>query len=100
MKEEYETIVEPGADLIGVSADSLKCHAAFCGALGGCPSPLAGDTDRSVAQAYRAISEDRRRGVPPTYVVSADLKAFDRIPRYQPGNVGQLMEMFQALGME
>ena len=34
LKEEYETIVEMGADLIGVSADSLESHAAFCGALG------------------------------------------------------------------
>ena len=100
MKEEYETIVEPGADLIGVSADSLKCHAAFCGALGGCPFPVAGDTDRSVAQAYGAISEDRRSGIRPNYVVSADLKVFDRIPRYQPGNVGQFMEIFRVFAME
>ena len=100
LKEEYETIVELAADLIGVSADSLECHAAFCGALGGCPSPLAGDAGRSVARACGAISEDRRSGIRPNYVVSADLKVFDRIPRCQPGNVGQLMEIFQALGME
>ncbi len=45
LKEEYETIVELGAGLIGVSADSLESHAAFCGALGGCPFPLASDAD-------------------------------------------------------
>ncbi len=52
LKEEYGTIVELGADLIGVSADSLESHAAFCGALGGCPFPLASDADLSVARAY------------------------------------------------
>ncbi len=100
LKEGYETIVGLGAGLIGVSADSLESHAAFCGALGGCPFPLASDADLSVARAYGAISEDGRRGIRSAYIVDADLTVIHRIPWYQPGNVGQFMEIFQALGME
>lgn len=100
LKEEYETIVELGADLIGVSADSLESHAAFCGELGGCPFPLASDADLSVARAYGATSEDGRSGIRSIYVIDADLTVIHRIPWYQPGNVGQFMEIFQALGME
>ncbi len=100
LKEEYETIVELGAGLIGVSADSLESHAAFCGALGGCPFPLASDADLSVARAYGAISEDGRSGIRSIYVVATDLTVIHSIPWYQPSNVGQFMEIFQALGME
>ncbi len=100
LKEEYETIVALGAGLIGVSADSLESHAAFCGALEGCPFPLASDTDLSVARAYGATSEDSRSGIRSIYVVDGNLTVIHRIPWYQPGNVGQFMEIFQALGME
>ena len=83
------------------TSDSLESHAALCGALGGCPvSALASDAKLSVARAHRAISDDDRSGIRSTHVVDADLTLIRRIPWYQPGNVGQFMEIFQALGME
>ncbi len=100
LQEEYETIVELGADLIGASAGSLESHAAFRGALRGCPFPLASDADRSVAQTYDAMSEDGRPGVRSMHIVYADLIVIHGLPWYRPGNVGQFMEIFQASGME
>ncbi len=101
LKEGCESIVDLGADLIGVSADILESRAAFCGALGGCPFPaLPSDADLSVARAYGAVSEDGRSGIRSICVVDADLTVIHRISWYQPGNVGQFMEIFLALGVE
>ena len=57
LKEEYATIEELGADVIAVSADTADSHAAFAGSLGGCPFPLASDTDLEVAARYDAVDE-------------------------------------------
>ena len=98
MKEEYETIDALGAAVIGLSADSVESHASFCESLGGCPFPLASDADLAVAKAYGAVAEDGRSPIRSVYVVDDTLSVVHAIPWYQPGNVGQFMEIFQALG--
>lgn len=102
LEEEYETIVELGADLIGVSADSLESHAAFCGALGRCPFPLLPVTRTSLS--HGPTGRSQRTVVAASglliSIVDADLTVIHKIPWYRPGNVGQLMEIFQALGVE
>jgi peroxiredoxin len=100
LKEEYATIEELGADVIAVSADTADSHAAFAGSLGGCPFPLASDTDLEVAARYDAVDETGRRAVRAVYVLDADRTIVHKIPWYQPGNPGQFMEIFQALGLE
>ena len=100
LKEEYETIEALGAAVIGLSADSVESHASFCKSLGGCPFPLASDADLAVARAYGAVAEDGRSRIRSVYVVDDALSVVHAIPWYQPGNVGQFMEIFRALGME
>ena len=67
--------------------------------MGGCAFPLASDADLEVARAYYAVGDDgeRRRAV---YVLDADRVIVHKVPWYQPGNVGQFLEVFQALGLE
>ena len=100
LKEEYETIDALGAAVIGLSADSVESHASFCELLGGCPFPLASDAELVVARAYGAVAEDGRSPIRSVYVVDSALLVVHTIPWYQPGNVGQFMEIFRALGME
>ena len=99
LKGEYGTITELCADIIAIGPGTVESHARFCESMGGCPFPLASDLDAKVARAYDAVVADgeRRRAV---YVLDADRVIVHKIPWYQPGNVGQFMEVFQALGLE
>ena len=99
LKGEYGTITELSADVIAIGPGTVESHARFCESMGGCPFPLASDPDAKVARAYGAVDDDgeRRRAV---YVLDADRVIVHKIPWYQPGNVGQFMEVFQALGLE
>ena len=100
LKEEYATIVALGGEVLCVSSDGLESHDTFCEEMGGCPFPIATDPNGEVAEAYGARDEGEARGVRAVYVLDADGTVAHRIPWYQPGNVGQSMEVFQALGLE
>ncbi len=100
LKEEYGTIVELDAEVLCVSSDTVESHEAFCESLGGCPFPVASDPSGEVAGVYGARDESENRGVRAVYVLDADGVVAHKIPWYQPGNVGQFMEVFQALGLE
>ncbi len=99
LKEEYATVLELGADILAISADSLDSHMSFCKEMGGCPFPLASDADHEVARMYDAIDGDGH-ALRAVYVLDEDLTVIHMIPWYQPGNVGQFMEIFHALGLE
>ena len=98
LKEEYETILGLGANVLGVSGDTVESHTSFCESLGGCPFPLASDPDLKVAKMYEATGDDG--GIRSVYVLDAGGTIVHKIPWYQPGNVGQFMEIFRSLGLE
>ena len=100
LREEYATIQELGAAVLGISADSVQSHFSFCESLGGCPFPLASDVALEVSRAYEAVDDEGRRGIRSVYVLDERGTVIHRIPWYQPGNVGQFMEIFHALGLE
>ena len=100
LKEEYATIVELDAEVIGISADTVEAHIAFSESLGGFPFPLATDTDLKVAASYDVVGEGGRRAVRAVYILDEDRTVIHKIPWYQPGTPGQFMEIFQALGLE
>lgn len=100
LKEEYATIRELGADVVAISADNVETHASFCESIGGCPFPLVSDPDLEVSRVYEAVADDGRSGIRAMYVLSEDGTIIHKIPWYQPGNVGQFFEVFQALGLE
>jgi len=100
LSEEYDTILELGAEALCISADSVESHQSFCDSIGGCKFPLASDPDREVARKYEAVDESGNAGIRAVYVLDSDATILHKIPWYQPGNVGQFMEIFQALGLE
>ena len=100
LRGEYDTVRDLNAEIIAISADSLESHDGFSESLGGCPFPLASDTDLNVADAYGALSDDRKGMVRAVFVVDGDLRIIHGIPWFQPGNTAQFFEIFQALGLE
>lgn len=85
--------------MLGISADSVDSHAKFCEKIGGCPFPLLSDTTLQVARLYDVLGEDGKRIRRAVFVLDATGIIIYKIPWYQPGNVGQFMEVFQALGL-
>lgn len=100
LQGEYETIRELNAEVVAISADSMESHRAFDEALGGCPFPLASDTDLKVAASYGALSDDGKGIARAVFVVDKGGSIVHAIPWFQPGNTGQFFEIFQALGLE
>ena len=86
--------------MLGISVDSVESHRRFCLQMGGCPFPLATDSDLAVARLYDVVGEDGRRSRRAVYVIDQDRAILYKIPWYQPGNPSQFLEIFQALGME
>lgn len=97
-RDEFATIKDAGADVLAVSADSLDSHREFHARLGGCPFPLASDAGLEVARRYGVLSHDGKRSVRAVFVIGEDGAVLHAIPWYQPGNAGQFLEVFQALG--
>ena len=98
MKGEYETIRESGAEVVAVSADDLASHERFCQELGGCPFPLVSDQELVAARLYGVVGEDGRRSHRAIFVIDRGGTILHQIPWFQPGNIGQFLEIFEALG--
>jgi len=98
LREEYDTVVALEAQVIAVSGDSLDSHGAFSESLGGCPFPLASDPQGYAAKLFGAMGPDGR--VRAVYVLDQSGIVVHKVPWYQPGNIGHLMSVFEALGMD
>ena len=98
MKGEYDTIMEAGGEVVAVSADSLESHERFAQAMGGCPFPLVSDELLDAARLDGVVGEDGRRHQRAVFVIDQGGTLLHQIPWYQPGNIGQFMEIFEALG--
>ena len=99
-KEEHPTVQELGAEVVAVSVDSLESHQGFCDRVGGYPFPLVSDAEKEVAAAYEVLQDDGKRSHRAVFVIDDQGTIIHRIPWYQPGNPSQLLEVFQALGLE
>ena len=98
MKGEYETIREAGAQVVAVSADDLASHERFCQQLGGCPFPLVSDPELVAARLYGVLGEDGRRSHRAIFVIDRGGALLHQMPWFQPGNIGQFLGIFEALG--
>ena len=98
MKGEYETIREAGAQVVAVSADDLATHERFCQELGGCPFPLVSDPELVAARLYGVLGEEGRRSHRAIFVIDRGGALLHQIPWFQPGNIGQFLEIFEVLG--
>ena len=99
-KEEHETLAELGAQVLGLSSDSLESHRDAAERLGGLPFPLGSDPDLSVIRLYGVAAEDGKRSQRAVFVIDSDGTVALAIPWYQPGNPAQFLQVFQALGLE
>ncbi|MBI4199900.1 MAG: redoxin domain-containing protein [Chloroflexi bacterium] len=100
LKEEYATLEELGAEVVAISTDSMDSHQQFCDAVGGYPFPLASDVGGAVAQTYGVWDAESKRSHRAIFVLDERRTIIHAIPWYQPGNPSQLLEVFQALGLE
>jgi peroxiredoxin len=98
LKGEYETIREAGAQVVAVSTDDLAAHERFCQELGGCPFPLVSDPELVAARLYGVVGEDGRRSHRAVFVIDRGGAILHQITWFQPGNIGQFLEIFEALG--
>jgi peroxiredoxin len=98
LKGEYDTIKDCGGEVIAVSADSLESHDRMCLTIAGCPFPLVSDEGLEAARVYGVAAEDGKRSNRAVFVIDHGGRLLHCIPWYQPGNIGQFMEVFEALG--
>src|SRR3954470_1077333 len=57
LRDSFEMLDQFGANVVALSADSLKSPAAFIERLGGLPFPLASDASLEAARAYGVVDE-------------------------------------------
>lgn len=100
LRDEYQTLQDLNAIVVAVSADSVESHEGFCEQLGGCPFPLATDRDLKVASRYDVVAEDGKRSRRAMFVIDERGTIIYKNPYYQPSNPAQLLDVFQALGLE
>lgn len=58
-----------GAQVLGLSVDSVPCHEAWAKSLGGLTYPLLSDMHRSVAQAYGVFNPERNIARRATFLI-------------------------------
>ena len=100
MKAEYTTIRELGTRVIAISRNSIGSHIDFCDKLGGCPFPLASDSNLRVARLYGALENDDLTSRRTILIIDETGVIIHKIPRYQPDNMAHFIEVFRAIGLE
>ena len=97
-RDEFATLRDLGAQVLGVSANGLGAHRQFA-AHANLPFPLAADHDLALARAYGVVDDDGRRSRRAVFVIGTDgVVALALVP-YQPGVAGQFMAVFEALAL-
>ena len=99
-RDEHDTLRRLGANVLGVSADSLDSHRRFVARLGGLPFPIAADPDLALARAYDVVDEEGRRSRRAVFVIGTDGLVMEAIPNYQPAVMENFAAVFAALGLD
>ena len=68
--------------------------------LGALPFPLASDSSLEVARLYDVQDEQGKRSHRAVFVIDTDGTIIYSVPWFQPGNPGQFLEIFTALGLD
>lgn len=100
LQEDYEIIQGLGAEVVAVSADSLKSHREFAERAGGFPFPLLSDTGLEAARLYGVADESGKRCRRAMFVIDRGGTVLHAEPWFQPGNPDQYEAVFRALGFE
>lgn len=97
-KSDFDLFGEVGAQVVAISADPVDSHQRFDEALGGLPFPLLSDTDLEVARRYGVVDDTGKRTRRAVFVIGEDGTVRHKIPFYNPANLQQFQEIFEALG--
>ena len=100
LAEDYEIVQQLGAEVIGVSADSVESHEEFAAKIGGVPFPLASDEDLQAAKAYDVTDDGGKRCRRAVFVIGRGGRILHAEPWFQPGNPTQYEEIFRAMGFD
>jgi peroxiredoxin Q/BCP len=100
LKEDYEIIQHLGAQVVGISADSLDSHQRFEERLGGLPFPLASDEKLQATTAYDVIDESGKRSRRAVFVIDKGGTILHKVSWFHPSDPSQYEAIFQALGFE
>ena len=98
-KEDYDLVRQLGAEVVGVSADSLDSHTEFARKMA-IPFPLASDESLEAARAYGVADEDAKRSRRAVFVIEKGGKIALAVPWFQPGNPAQYEDIFRSLGFD
>ena len=93
--EEYNTIRELGAEVLGIGVDSVDSHRAFSDKLGGCPFPLLSDHTLEVARLYDALGDDSRKSLRALYVIDEQGLSSTRCPGTSRATWASLWKSFR-----
>lgn len=97
LKDGFDMLREMGASVLALSSDSLESHKVFGERLGGVPFPLGSDTDLGIARAYGVVDESGKRARRAIFVIDRDGAVLLALPYYNPANLSQFEQIFQAL---
>ncbi|MEX1021986.1 MAG: peroxiredoxin [Dehalococcoidia bacterium] len=98
-RDEFQTLRDLDATVLGISADSIESHRRFAEQQG-IPFPLASDETLEVARKYDVVAEDGKRARRAVFVVREDGTILAANDHYQPADMNQFAEVFAALGNE
>lgn len=95
----YEEFRQAGAEVLGISPDTIESHRAWAQELGGLPYPLLSDADNRVALAYGACSDAEGRPDRATYIVDPEGKLLFvmKVARNVGRGVSETLRVLEAL---
>lgn len=97
-KGDFDLFRDLDAQVVAVSADPVESHRRFEEELGGLPFPLLSDPDLAVARQYGVVDDSGKRTRRAVFVIGPDGTVRHAVPFYNPSNLQQFQEIFQALG--
>ncbi len=98
LKADHDLLVELGARLFAISADSPESHATFAAGLGGLPFELVSDVELAIAKGFGVVDESGRRSRRAVFVID-DGVVVQALPWFNPANSAQYQQIFEALGL-
>ena len=98
-RDDFDLIVEAGANLLAISADDRTSHDRFHDAQS-FPFPLLTDADLAAARAFGVVDDSGRRSRRAVFVTGPDRTIVAAMPHYNPANPGQFQAVFEAIGLD
>lgn len=97
-RDEFATVRDLKANVLAISADDIESHRRFA-EREGLPFPLAADPGLDVARAYDVLSGDGKRARRAAFVIGTDGRILAANDHYQPQDMRQFAQVFEALGL-